>query len=182
MTYRHGALLALVGGALVMVGSVLPWATVASGFGQIDLAGTSGDGVITLGAGALVALIVFLSLVGVFRDRAFAGLLLIIAGVGISGEAIQVIQGLAGKLTNADSVRSSIGAGLYLVLIGGAVTAIGGTLAVRHRGVSEVRQPAPKPPVIGLADELTKLATLRDAGTITEDEFVRQRAILLPPQ
>jgi hypothetical protein len=36
-------------------------------------------------------------------------------------------------------------------------------------------------PVIGVADELTKLAALRDAGAITEDEFQRQRSILLPP-
>lgn len=175
MAYRHGALLALAGGALVMVGSILPWASVASGFGQVDLVGTSGDGVIALGAGALVALIVFLSLVGVFRDRAAAGLILFLAGVGILALAITDLQGLAGKLTNTGAIRSSIGAGLYLVLVGGAVVAIGGVLAVRHRGEQE----APRPPAISLADELTKLAALRDAGVIAEEDFVRERTRLL---
>lgn len=34
-------------------------------------------------------------------------------------------------------------------------------------------------PVLGTADELTKLAVLRDAGTITEVEFDRQKVTLL---
>lgn len=34
---------------------------------------------------------------------------------------------------------------------------------------------------MGVADELTKLAALRDGGAITQEEFDRQRAILLPP-
>lgn len=36
-------------------------------------------------------------------------------------------------------------------------------------------------PVIGVADELTKLAALRDAGTITAEEYERQRAAVLLP-
>lgn len=36
-------------------------------------------------------------------------------------------------------------------------------------------------PVVGVADELTKLGALRDAGTITDDEYQRQRDRLLPP-
>ena len=39
--------------------------------------------------------------------------------------------------------------------------------------------PAPQSP-IGIADELAKLAQLRDTGAITQEEFDRQRAILLP--
>jgi hypothetical protein len=35
--------------------------------------------------------------------------------------------------------------------------------------------------VVGVADELTKLASLRDAGLITPEEFQRQRDLLLPP-
>lgn len=39
---------------------------------------------------------------------------------------------------------------------------------------------APAPPVVGVADELTKLVALRDAGAITQEEFDRQRNLLLP--
>lgn len=35
-------------------------------------------------------------------------------------------------------------------------------------------------PVIGVADELTKLAALRDNGTISSEEYESQRARLLP--
>ena len=38
---------------------------------------------------------------------------------------------------------------------------------------------APPVAVVGVADELGKLATLRDGGTITSEEFERQRALLL---
>lgn len=182
MKYKHGAFLGLVGGAIVMVGSILPWASVASGFGQVDFVGTSGDGVITLGIGVLIMLVGFAILGGGFRDAPFAALVLIILGVGVLGIAGQVLQGLIGKLTNEDAVRSSIGAGLYLVLVGGVVTILGGVVALRLGGRQEAPRTAPRPPVIGLADELTKLVALRDVGTITEEEFARQRAILLPPQ
>jgi hypothetical protein len=40
---------------------------------------------------------------------------------------------------------------------------------------------APSVPLVGVADELSKLVALRDAGHISEDEFQRQRARLLPP-
>ena len=49
---------------LVAVGSFLPWATVMSGFGQIDLAGTSGDGILTIVVGAVIALAAFLNVEG----------------------------------------------------------------------------------------------------------------------
>ena len=42
---RSMALLTLVGGALTAVGSILPWATIASGIGSISKAGTEGDGI-----------------------------------------------------------------------------------------------------------------------------------------
>lgn len=36
-------------------------------------------------------------------------------------------------------------------------------------------------PVVGVADEITKLTALRDSGALTEEEFQRQRAALLQP-
>jgi hypothetical protein len=37
------------------------------------------------------------------------------------------------------------------------------------------------PPAIGVADEISKLVALRDAGTLTADEYERQKAGLLAP-
>jgi hypothetical protein len=59
---RTGPIVALIGGALVLVGSFLPWATVASGFGSASLSGTEGDGKITLVVGLLAALVAVIEL------------------------------------------------------------------------------------------------------------------------
>lgn len=44
----------------------------------------------------------------------------------------------------------------------------------------QVVAPAPAS-AVGVASELEKLTQLRDQGHITDEEFARQRAILLPP-
>jgi hypothetical protein len=48
----------------------------------------------------------------------------------------------------------------------------------RAPGAPQARAPAPAPPV-DLADQLRKLATLRDEGILSEEEFAAQKAKLL---
>ena len=69
--------------------------------------------------------------------------------------------------------RSGVGWFLLAVLISPLIAGI----------IILVMGPAkPQAPIVGVADELQKLAALRDNGTITEAEFQRQRAALLPTE
>lgn len=47
--------------------------------------------------------------------------------------------------------------------------------------VPRVATPAIPPPIVGIADELSKLVALKEIGTISQAEFDRQRAGLLLP-
>lgn len=108
--------LAVTGGAAIAVGSLLPWATASHMFGQTSFAGTDGDGVFTLIIGAAVALIAWLRLDhSTWRAVAFIGCLL--AGVIVLGVMVGVAD------VGNDSVLTSAGAGLYVVLIGAVLAA-----------------------------------------------------------
>jgi hypothetical protein len=51
---------------------------------------------------------------------------------------------------------------------------------VQRQSSAAASTPEPvAPPVIGIADELTKLAALREAGVLSSDEFDAQKAKLL---
>ena len=121
MTHKQAAILTLAGGALVMIGSFLPWVTIMSGFGQIDLAGTSGDGIFTIGGGAVIALGAFVSLDRPTSGWWFVGLL----GLAAAGFGAWKIVNIAEALDNTETIRSSVGYGLYLVVIGGVAAALG---------------------------------------------------------
>src|SRR3989304_3752692 len=97
MTHKQAAILTLAGGALVMIGSFLPWVTIMSGFGQIDLAGTSGEGIIARGA--------FVSL-----DRPTSGWWIVgLLGLAAAGFGLYKITGLAEALDNTETITTSVG-------------------------------------------------------------------------
>ncbi|OBI17594.1 hypothetical protein A5714_10280 [Mycobacterium sp. E2462] len=58
------------------------------------------------------------------------------------------------------------------------VAAAGGGKAAK--AATETPPPAPGGPITSIAAELRELASLRDAGIITEAEFVEQKQRLLP--
>jgi hypothetical protein len=66
---------------------------------------------------------------------------------------------------------------LFSPLLAGLALALLPNKRQEKRMEAAARQPAS---VVGVADELAKLASLRDGGVITEEEFQRQRALLLP--
>ena len=140
MTHRSAALVALVGGALMALGSFMPWASIQSGLGSVSLAGTDGDGVFSLGGGIIVAL---LGLVHVDRPAAKAVRGLILVG-GVVGLWIAVVDG-SGLNERLDSfvtnVRASLGAGLYLLGIGSIAAMVG---AVKMHSGLEVASPTPR--------------------------------------
>src|SRR5215207_130712 len=61
---KAGPALMAVGGGLVLVGSFMPWASVATAFGTISIAGTEGDGKITLAVGLAMVLLSVMELTG----------------------------------------------------------------------------------------------------------------------
>ena len=61
-------------GALLALGSLLPWATASTPFGSISKDGTSGDGVITLILAAIAILCGVLALHGEKSKNGWAGL------------------------------------------------------------------------------------------------------------
>jgi hypothetical protein len=61
---KAGPALELIGGGLVLLGSFLPWATVATVFGTVSLNGIDGDGKITMVLGLVLVLIAVLELTG----------------------------------------------------------------------------------------------------------------------
>jgi hypothetical protein len=128
------ALATIIGGGLVAVGAFLPWITTASAvlgnWTGIDL----GDGLIVVGLGAVIAVIGLREVVAAgsrLSRRAAMGLAALAIGVGAfeAGAASDRIK------TLDDSMRpgASIGSGIYLLIAGGVVALVGGSLLSKAR-------------------------------------------------
>jgi len=114
----------LIGAALLVIGSVLPWATVTSFLGKVDVTATDKDGAITLVIGVLIGLGAFLSKAKPGK-RASWGSAIFGAIAGIVALAdMSDIDGLAA----GPFVDVQIGTGLYLVAIGALICLIGGLI------------------------------------------------------
>lgn len=115
-------ILTIVGGIAIAIGSLLPWVTAQHIFGSTSFAGTDGDGLLTLVVGAIVALLAWLRL---DSSGGQAGVLIGCVLTGIIGLGV-VANTIGGS--GSDVVLSSVGPGLYVVLIGAAL-ATAATLA-----------------------------------------------------
>jgi len=117
-TLPDSAKVALAGGALTAVGSVLPW---ASTLGQ-SMSGLDGDGVITLFLGVIVAAVV---LFADWNKLAKGG------AAALGGISTIIAFNAYSNLANAGGLGSSLvspGYGLYLTILGGLVVAVGALL------------------------------------------------------
>jgi len=150
-----GAILAMVGGVLLAVGSFLAWAEVSGGGTSVTAKGVDGsDGYITLAAGA-VALLVGIAMTR--QARRMLAVLVILAGIVGGGIGLydaltakdSVLDAAAEELAptfgaSAEQVRLaldqaidagqlsvSISIGLYVVIAGGVVALIGGIVGLR---------------------------------------------------
>jgi hypothetical protein len=170
-TERRGAptaaIVAIVGGALLAVGSFLPWAEVSGSGASVTAKGLDGsDGYITLAAG-LVAIVV--GLVMLRATRRAVAVLAILAGLVGGGLAVydavtakdSVLDAAAEDLApsfgvSADQVRAaldqaidagqlgvSVSIGLYVVMAGGLVAIVGGVLGLRRTPSEPAGEPAP---------------------------------------
>jgi len=122
---KESAILALVGGAGVVVGSLMPWATVTAIFGTISVAATQGDGTITLVLGGVLGVLALLDLVGTTEVSKWLYVWFGVLAVGVAGfDWVNLSQRLGEA--NAESVRASVGIGLQVVVGGGVLAVVGG--------------------------------------------------------
>ena len=98
----------IAAGIAVALGSLMPWATASTGFGSVSAAGTEGDGVFTLCAGGIAAL-----LAGLRRRGQTLVLFAVAAGLGIYH--VYDVSQRAETISN-EFVRASVGWGLWLVV------------------------------------------------------------------
>ena len=119
-----GPILGLVGGGLLLLGSFMPWASIASGFGSIGVAGTEGDGKITLFLGLGIVVFGVVSLTSGRRLAVLQVLVSLAAGVVAGIDMGNMSSKIAA--VNTGFVHASVGTGLYLVLAGAIVAAVGG--------------------------------------------------------
>jgi hypothetical protein len=150
-----GAILAIVGGALLAVGSFLSWAEVSGGGTSVSAKGVDGsDGYITLVAG-IIAIGVGIAMTRRSK-RAFAILAilagLIGGGVGVYdaltakdsvldaaaeeiaptiGASAEEVRTLLDDAIDAGELSISISIGLYIVIAGGILALVGGVLSMR---------------------------------------------------
>jgi hypothetical protein len=123
---RAGPVISLGGGALLIVGAVTPWASVATAFGTLSIAGTEGDGTITLIVGLVVTLLAVLELANSTDTRALCG----IGGVGAGAIGVYDLANISSRMSGLESqfAHPSIGIGLYLTVAGGAAALVGALL------------------------------------------------------
>lgn len=122
--HRKWAIVVIVSGGVMVLGSLLPWAKASTGFGSIDKAGTEGDGVLTLIAGLVFAAFGWAMLTNretplrviTTIGAVLAVLLLVYEFVDIDRIADDV---------DSEFVRVSTGMGLYVTLLGAVGVGVG---------------------------------------------------------
>jgi hypothetical protein len=194
-----GAILAIVGGALLAIGSFLAWAEVAGGGTSVTERGIEGShGAVTLAAGA-AALLVGISMTR--RAERMLAALVIVAGIVGCGIGLYnafttkdaVLDTAAEKLardlgTSAEQARTaldtlieagefsvSIGIGLYVVIAGGFVALVGGILSLGGSRAGSMATPGtiasvPPPAVVAEDESVPPAPTPPQTASLPADE------------
>lgn len=118
---RNGGWIAVGGGAAIVLGSLMPWATVNIGRISISKNGIDGDGQITATLGAVI---VTLALLTALRGREPA---IPILGTVASGLAFAVAVYDVVDVANTDAL--TVGFGLVVCTLGSIVAIAGGLIA-----------------------------------------------------
>src|SRR5262245_19321647 len=180
-TERRGAptagIVSIVGGALLAVGSFLPWAEVSGSGASVTAKGLDGsDGFVTLAAGLVAVVTGLVMLRGARRTVAVVAVLAGLVGGGLAlYDALtakdSVLDAAAEELApslhvSADQVRAaldqavdsgqlgvSVGIGPYLAVVGGLVVTLGGVLGMRESVTEQsTASPAASPTPPGTPD------------------------------
>ena len=128
---------------VVVIGSILPWATITSGFGSASKNGTSGDGVLTL---ILAGLAVCVVLAFLARPSRWWVILVFVLFVIVTIIGIHDMSSL--PVPSADAaqyVSVDVGTGLWLCVIGAIVGVVAGawTYITGEWGESDSAERAP---------------------------------------
>jgi hypothetical protein len=147
-----GPVLAVVGGALLVVGSFLAWAKVSGGGVSVSAKGIDGsDGWVTVIAGAVALAVGIAAMRGPRRALAILAILAGLAGGGLGvydaltakdsvldaaaeeiapgfGATPEEVRGLLDDAIDAGQLEISLSIGLYIVIAGGALALVGGAL------------------------------------------------------
>lgn len=117
---------ALVGGVAIAVGTFLPWLAVTTPSGDLTVNGVSWDGPLALVGAALLAVVVVRALTGSGASRSTGVALVAIgaASLGIAG------QFLAAIVFDAGDAISTLGVGMWLVVIGAGLAFGAGVLVL----------------------------------------------------
>ncbi len=151
-----GASLVLAGGALLLVGSFLPWAEVSGGGQSVTASGIDGsDGYLTIAAGLAALVAGFLLMRQAKRGLAILAIVagLLGAGLGIydattakdnvldaaaeelaptvPGATVEQVREILDAAIDAGQFGISISIGLYVVIGGGVLALIGGLLSMK---------------------------------------------------
>src|SRR5262245_48836359 len=175
-TERAGAqtagIVAIVGGALLAVASFLPWAEVSGQGASVTANGIDGsDGYLTLGAGIFAVLVgVVMLMRGARRILAVLAILAGIVGGGLGlydaltakdsvldaaaeelapsfGVSSDRVRAALDEAVDAGQIGVSVSFGLYLVIAGGIIVVVGGTLGLRDSAAESVATtPGATPP------------------------------------
>jgi hypothetical protein len=127
---RAGHLVGIAGCAAVVVGSLGPWATLATAIGDVSIAGTSGDGALTIVA-ALVAAGGFAT--SFWWMRWLGALTALIVG---AYDWRHLRSRIADVNASTDAARASVGWGLWVVVIGALVATVAAFAVPRRSTLS----------------------------------------------
>ncbi len=139
---RNQAWGAIAGGALMFVGSFLPWVSVTTIFGTLSRSGVdgNGDGIISAGLGIAAAAIGVALFKRVSRPLSLALISVAILGAGLVYLDVTNIQRSLGDL-GTDAALASVGIGLWVVGAGAALSLVMGLEGLR--GGKNPFRPAP---------------------------------------
>ena len=138
----QAANLVLASGIVTAVAAFLPWARVTLFLGTVDVAGTDGDGKLTLVLGGAIAVCGL-----VMRNGTNATLLAVLTGLVVLGTGIYDWATLDSGEGEEIGASVSSGVGLWLTVLGGAGSVLAAFMYGRagEGGVSPA-SPAPPPP------------------------------------
>jgi len=131
--------LTIAGGALIALGAVLPWVSVWTDYGDTPTESglAAGDGILFLIVGILIAA----SGLRVVRDHPRAeSVLLVMAGVAVvSLTALEFFTEIKERVESVSIFEhTSVGEGIYMLLVGAAVTALAGLVVAGEAGREHV--------------------------------------------
>lgn len=124
-----GALIAAIGGTLLIVGALLPWITVRTGFGSVSISGVDegGDGIFMIVIGVLTLAVSGGDLLNLELPN-FSRVLVLILGF-VAGVILLIdYSNISERIGGADNafVSAGLGAGFIVCAIGAVITFLGG--------------------------------------------------------